>query len=387
MLVIGLMSGTSADGIDLALVELTGAPPSITLQLRHYLQVDYAPTLRAELFACFRPESSGVDRLSRLNVALGEAYAAAILTLIEAAALTPAQIDLIGAHGQTLWYDAPGPEMPGSVLTLGEAAIIAERTGITTINHLRSRDLAAGGRGAPLVGYFDWLLFRHPTQARAIQNIGGIGNVTALPALASADQPLAFDSGPGNMIIDYCASRATEGRQRYDVDGQLAASGQVNAALLDSLLQTPYLHQPPPKTTGRELFGVQFGAEVWARGVTLGLSVADITATVTAFTAESIALAYRLWLPWPVAEVYIAGGGAFNPTLLAMLQARLPGVTLKRHDALGIPAEAKEAVLFALLAYETWHGRPGSLPAFTGAARPVVLGSVTPGRLWPPRLP
>jgi anhydro-N-acetylmuramic acid kinase len=382
MLIIGLMSGTSADGIDLAVVDITGAPPSIALKLVKHIQVDYAPELRAEIFACFRPESSGVDRLSRLNVALGEAYAAAVLTLIDAAALKPDDIDLISSHGQTVWYDAPTTDSPGTVLTLGEAAIIAERTGVTTINHLRSRDLAAGGRGAPLVSFLDWLLFRHPTHGRAIQNIGGIGNVTALPPFTLETEPFAFDTGPGNMIMDYCASRATNGTRQFDRDGLIGASGHVHEGLLVELLLEPYLHQPPPKTTGRELFGVQFGVTVWDRGVALGLSPADIVATATAFTAESIAAAYRAWIPWPVVELYVAGGGALNPTLMTMLQTRMPRTQVRPHDDLGIPAAAKESILFALLGYETWHGRPGSLPAFTGAAHPVILGSVTPGRLW-----
>ncbi len=382
MLVIGLMSGTSADGIDLAVVDISGAPPSIALKLIKHIQVDYEPELGAEIFACFRPESSGVDRLSRLNVALGEAYAAAVLTLIAGAHLKPDDIDLVSSHGQTLWYDSPTNTIPGNVLTLGEGAVIAERTGITTISQLRSRDLAAGGRGAPLVSYLDWLLFRHSTNGRAIQNIGGIGNVTALPPFNLDQAPFAFDTGPGNMIMDYCTSRMSNGGQSFDRDGRIAASGTVHDPLLAALMQEPYLRLPPPKTTGRELFGMQFGTVVWDRGQALGLTGADIVATATAFTAESIAVAYRTWIPWPVIELYVAGGGALNPTLLTMLQARLPNTQVKTHDALGIPAAAKESILFALLGYETWHGRPGSLPAFTGARHPAILGSISPGRLW-----
>jgi anhydro-N-acetylmuramic acid kinase len=382
VLVIGLMSGTSADGIDAAVVELSGAPPAIAFTLISHTKVDYAADVRAEVFACFRPESSSVDRLSRLNVRLGEVYAEAVMAALGSAGLASDQIDLVSSHGQTLWYDAPVNDTPGTVLTLGEPSIIAERTGITTISHLRSRDLAAGGRGAPLVGYLDWLLFRHPTRVRAIQNIGGIGNVTALPPLSLDASPLAFDTGPGNMVMDYCASRATEGAQRYDMDGRIAARGEVHAALLAELMQHPYIRQSPPKTTGRETFGTQFGREVWERGLALHLSPENIVATTTAFTAESIAAAYREWIPWPVEEMFVAGGGALNPTLIAMLGERLGGVPVHDHAALGLPAEAKEAVLFALLGYETWHGRPGTLPALTGASRPVVLGSITPGRLW-----
>lgn len=383
MRVVGLMSGTSADAIDTALVELSGAPPHITARIIHHITVDYPPDLQEEIFACFRPETGSVDRLCRLNAALGEAYAGAILRLIAEAGLTPGVVDLIGSHGQAIWYEPPQPGTPGSVLTLGEPAVIAERTGITTVGHFRARDLAAGGRGAPLVSYLDWMLFRHPTRTRAIQNIGGIGNVTALPPLNAPDTmlPITFDTGPGNMIMDYCTQRATDGVQRYDEGGRIAASGRANPDLLFELLAHPYLHQPPPKTTGREVFGVQLGETIWARGQALGLSGPDMVATVTAFTAESILAAYRDWIPYRIDEVYIAGGGSLNPTLCAMIQAGMGSAPVQGHDALGLPGTAKECVLFALLAYETWHGRPGMLPTLTGATRPVLLGAITPGRL------
>jgi len=383
MYVVGLMSGTSADGIDAALVEITGAPPTLQVQLIAHSTHDYDPALRSAIFACFRPESSGVDQLSRLNAALGEAYAAAVLETIRAANFASDQVDLVASHGQTVWYDAPDGLRKGNVLALGEPAIIAERTGITTISGFRSRDLAVGGRGAPLVSYLDWLLFRHPTQARVIQNIGGIGNLTALPPLSSDQAPSAFDTGPGNMIIDYCVQRATDGALPYDRNGQIAAGGRIDQTLLAELLAHPYITQTPPKTTGRELFGVQFGAEVWARGESLNLSSDDVIATVTAFTAESIAYACRAFIPYQVDALYVAGGGARNPTLCSMLAERITPTVLHVHDELGIPANAKECVLFALLGYETWHGRSGTLPIFTGAEHPTVLGSITPGRSWP----
>lgn len=374
MRVVGLMSGTSADGIDAALVELDGAPPSLNVKLIKHLTIDYELALRAEIFACFRPETSGVDRICRLNVSLGEAYAAAVLAVIAAAGLTPEQVDLVASHGQTVWYELPG------VLTLGEPAIIVERTGITTISNFRSRDLAAGGHGAPLVSYMDWLLFRHPTDLRVIQNIGGIGNITFLYPLASTRVPLAFDTGPGNMLIDYCVSRATNGAQAFDQDGLIAAHGTVHEGLLAELMAHPYIQQHPPKTTGREMFGAQFGTTLWERAAVLGLTNADLIATVTAFTASSIAVAYHDFAS-KAASFYVAGGGSHNPTLCRMLAERL-GTAVHPHDELGIPAEAKECVLFAMLGYETWHGRPGALPIFTHATQPTVLGSITPGRLW-----
>ncbi|RMF53516.1 MAG: anhydro-N-acetylmuramic acid kinase [Chloroflexota bacterium] len=381
--VVGLISGTSADGIDVALTRISGAPPELAIELIRHQTVAYGPELRAEIFACFRPESSSVDRLCRLNVALGEAYADAILKVIAEAGYTPEHVDLIGSHGQTLWYDPPQNGARGAHLALGDLSTIAERTGITTIGNFRARDLAAGGHGAPLVSYMDWLLFRHPTRWRAIQNMGGIGNVTALPPLSDAHSaPLTFDTGPGNMIIDYCAERTTNGALHCDLDGQIAARGKVHSELLFGLLAHPYLHQPPPKATGREVFGAQFGAQLWARAEQLGVPPEDIVATATAFTAQSIVQAYRDWLPCAPQEIYVAGGGAKNPTLLAMLQAGFIHAQVQPHEALGVPSLAKEAMLFALLAYETWHGRSGVLPALTGARHPVPLGEIAIGRLW-----
>ncbi len=375
MYIVGLISGTSADGIDAALVKIEGTPPALQVELIKHLTIDYDPVLRAEIFACFRPETGTVDRLCRLNVTLGEAYAAAILSIIAAAGFEPTQIDLVASHGQAVWYELPG------VLTLGEPAVIAERTGITTISNFRARDIAAGGRGAPLVSYLDWLLFRHPTRARVIVNIGGIGNLTALPPLDSSADPLTFDTGPGNMIIDYCVSRATDGAQAYDRDGQIAARGHIHDGLLSELMAHAYITQPPPKTTGRETFGTQFGAYIWDRAQLLNLTTDHLIATVTAFTAATIAAACQKFVPFAVDELYVAGGGSFNPTLLSMLQTRVASARVHIHDELGIPATAKECVLFALLGYETWHGRPGALPVFTGASHPTILGSITPGRL------
>jgi anhydro-N-acetylmuramic acid kinase len=380
LIIIGLMSGTSADGIDAAIVAISGAPPTHRVRLIRHETYPHDADLRRAIFAAFRPESSSVDHLTALNTAVGAAFAEAALRVIAAEGMTPDQVDLIASHGQVVWYAPPG------VMQLGEPAEIVERTGITTISGFRSRDLAAGGRGAPLVSYLDWLLLRHPTKTRALQNIGGIGNITALPPRdAPSDQaPLTFDTGPGNMIIDYCVQQATGGTQIYDEGGKMAAAGQIHPDLFEEFMETPYLTQPPPKTTGRELFGVQFGAQLYARGRALGASPQSIVTTATAITVESIAWAITRLIPYPIDELYIAGGGAFNATILDMLRRRLPGVQVGLHDSLGIPAAAKEAVLFALLGYETWHGRPGTLPVFTGARHPAILGNITPGRRWPP---
>lgn len=378
MIVIGLMSGTSADGIDAAAVEIAGAPPGLTWRLLAHVSQPHPAALRQAIFAAFNPQTGTVDRLCELNYALGRAFAAAALAVIDAAGLRPEQAALIGSHGQTVWH-APGGAEPAT-LQLGEAALIAEMVGAPVVSNFRARDIAAGGQGAPLVAYVDQLLFTHPTRARGLQNIGGIANVTYLPAAGDAGAPLAFDTGPGNMLIDELARRATGGAWTFDRDGVLARRGRVDAALLAELLQEPYLALPPPKTTGRELFGVQYAARVWDKGTARGLAPADIIATATRFTAASIVDAYRRHLPRMPDEVVLSGGGAQNPALLAALRDLLAPLPLLTSGDLGLPPEAKEALAFAVLAYETWAGRPGNLPGATGARRPVVLGAITPGR-------
>ncbi len=380
MLIIGLMSGTSADGIDAALCELSGAPPRLQARILHARTFPYAETLRRRVLEACLPSKSRVDALCQLNADLGEAFAEAVRALLTEAERAPDEVALVGSHGQTVWHMVQPDGRATATLQIGEAAIIAERTGITTVSNFRPRDIAAGGQGAPLTAYADWLLLRHAEHWRAVQNIGGIGNVTFLPPLADTDSaPLAFDTGPGNALIDEAMRMLTGGAQHYDKDGQLAARGHVDEAWLAKLLAHPYFVRTPPKSTGRELFGAEMAAALVSEGRARGLENADIVATLTALTAASIADAYQRFAPAPAREVIIGGGGAHNRTLLAMLRARLAPAAVHTHEALGLDSDFKEALVFALLAYETWHGRVGTLPTLTGADHATVLGQITPG--------
>ena len=371
-LVIGLMSGTSVDGIDAALVRIRGAGPGVQITTEHFAVYPFAPEARQAIFSLFRPETANVQQLCQINFVIGELFAQAALQLMQEAGVTPQQVDLIGSHGQTVWHEPEAVTTAGvtsrSTLQIGEPAVIAERTGVVTVADFRVRDIAAGGQGAPLVPYLDYCLLRHDRLNRATQNIGGIGNVTYLPAGCGAEQMLAFDTGPGNMIIDALCSEHFG--QPYDDRGRIAAQGIVDEALLAELMAHPYLAQQPPKTTGRELFGVQF-----ARSLSGRAAPSDLIATATAFTAHSIADSYRRFLG-PVDEVIVGGGGARNPVLLKMLADRLPGARVQTHEAVGIDSDAKEAIAFALLANDCIFGLPTNITGATGG-RAAVLGKVS----------
>lgn len=373
--VIGLISGTSADGIDAALCEIEGAPPHMTARIIRGLTVPYAPPLRERVLVAMRAGGADVRELTLLNAKIGEAFATAVR------ALGAGNVDLIGSHGQTVWHQVePGGQVTAT-LQIGEAAIIAERTGVTVISNLRARDIAAGGQGAPLVSYLDWLLLRHKSEWRAVQNIGGIGNVTFLPPLTEPDAPLiGFDTGPGNALLDNLTELLSDGHKPYDEGGQWAAQGRVDSGWLAQLMEHPYYRQKPPKTTGRELFSLEMASALRDTGRQRGLDDASILATITALTAESIAAAYRDFAPAPISEAILAGGGRLNRTLVTMLRERLAPMRVSLSDDHGMDGDFKEALLCAVLAYETWHNRPGCRPEQTGAAHASVLGQITPGR-------
>jgi anhydro-N-acetylmuramic acid kinase len=378
--IIGLMSGTSADGIDAALCEISGAPPQLQARILAVHSEPYTRETRQRILDACQPDTSRVDEICRLSVDLAERFAGAILELLKTVDLSPADVDLIGSHGQTIWHDVLDGRVT-STLQIASASVIAERTGITTINNFRERDVAAGGQGAPLTGYADWLLLRHPTHWRAIQNIGGMANVTFLPPLSdTVSQPIAFDTGPGNALIDGAVSVITHGQQTYDRDGQIAAQGQVDETWLAALLDHPYFSRPIPKTTGRELFGSEMAVRLVREGQEHGLTHQDIVATITMLTAASIANAYQTFAPQPVQEVILGGGGRHNHTLVQMLTRLVDPTPVLTHEAIGLDSDFKEALVFALLAYETWHGRVGCLSSQTGAAHPTVLGQITPGQ-------
>lgn len=378
MRVAGLMSGTSLDGIDVAIVEITGRGWSKRVRTLAFRTVPYPERVRQAILSVSNaPAHTG--KISRLNFLLGELYAEALIGTARRARIRLDSIELIGSHGQTIFHEGAPVSFLGrkiaSTLQIGEAAVLAERTGIPVVADFRPRDIAAGGRGAPLVPYVDYLLFRHPRRGRVLLNIGGIANITAIPPGARPDQVVAFDTGPGNMVVDALARHYTKGRWKFDRDGRLATRGRVNRDLLDRLLRHPYFRQRPPKSAGREQYGREFVEELLATG----LPVLDLIATATAFTAAAVALGIERFVRprMPVDELIVSGGGVHNPRIMAQLAAFLPGVRVASSADYGIHPDAKEAIAFAVLAGETWGRRPANLPSATGARRPVVLGKIT----------
>lgn len=373
--VVGVMSGTSVDGIDIVVSDIHGSPPRLHAEIVQAQTVDYAHELRERILAVCIPGLA--DEVCRLNFEISEQIAHAILDTID----DLSSVDLIASHGQTIWHDVNEHGHVTSTLQIGSAAVIAERTGITTINNFRERDVAAGGHGAPLTAYIDWLLLRHDTKWRAIQNIGGIANVSFLPPLgAEAPDLIAFDTGPGNALIDGAMRILTQQQQHFDQDGAMAASGAIEEAWLQELLDHAYFQQIPPRTTGRELFGDEMARRIVTMGHARGCADVDIIATITALTAVSIADAYRRFAPASVQEVILGGGGVHNQTLRRMLDRYLAPAIVRTHEDIGLSSDYKEALAFAVLGYETWHQRNGTLPSQTGAIHGTILGQVTPGQ-------
>lgn len=383
--VVGMMSGTSVDGVDAALVEISGTDSEPKVKLLAFENKPYPPQVREKIFSLFTPANATVDKVGYMNFLLGEIYAKSALSVIEKAGMKPEEIDVIGSHGQTIWH-APIPESPDGIpvaytVQIGEGSVIAERTGILTVSDFRVADMAAGGQGAPLVPFSEYLLYRREKETILLQNIGGIGNMTVMPAGAKPRDVFAFDTGPGNMIIDAVISAVTGGEKTYDAGGETAAKGRVCNALLDILKEEPYYRQPLPKTTGREHFGVQYTEKILSWWKENPIPVEDLLATVTDLTAYSIADAYEHYvLPkYRASEIIVGGGGSYNATLLRFMKERFAphGVAVRTQEDLGLSSDAKEAVAFALMADCCMRGKANTLPSVTGAEHPAVMGKIS----------
>ena len=375
-LVVGLMSGTSADGVDAVLTRITGCGTDTQVRQLGFYFEPFTPETRQRILAVCGGDFGGSRELCLLGTHLGKLYAKAVRELLKQTGTE--KIDLIGTHGQTVWHipeaaDYLGEQIRGT-LQIGDPSYLSEEFGCPVVSDFRIRDMAAGGLGAPLVPYTEFLLYRSETEDVALQNIGGIGNVTLLPAGCTLDEVTAFDTGPGNMIMDNLVSRITEGKCSYDDGGRLAARGHVIEPLLAQMMDDPYLRRQPPKTTGREYFGAAY-VENLLRDRTEPLI--DILATATRFTAETIAWSLRHFAPRLPARLVVAGGGSRNPTLLRMIAEALPEVTVQIQEDLGLDSDAKEAVAFAVLANEALFGVCNNAPSATGASHGVVMGRIS----------
>jgi len=376
--VAGLMSGTSADGVDVAIVDID----SYSTRLVAFGMFPYSATVRKAIFSLFDPATSTVDNICHYNFVLGHIYAEALVKLCISSRIPLKTINLIGSHGQTIYHNPSGKRyakhLVRSTLQIGEPAVIAQRTGITTVADFRPGDMAVGGQGAPLVPFADHILFADKSLNRAVQNIGGIANVTYLPASSTPSKIVAFDTGPGNMIIDCLVNLVSDGKKNYDRNGSLAAKGAVNQAMLIKMLKHSYFNRRPPKTTGREEFGHQYSHKIYDNAVANNICNEDIVATATAFTAVTIADAYRRFLPKMPEQIILCGGGAKNRTLVNMLQQQLEKTKILTTGNLGIDPDAKEAVSFAILAWATIKGIANNMPVATGGKKPVILGKIIP---------
>lgn len=358
MRVAGIMSGTSLDGIDVAVVDIRGRK----IDVASFRTFPYPEEVRRRLLGVSNRETHTAE-ISRLNFLLPELYAKAL----KRCGVPLETIELIGCHGQTIFHER------GNTLQIGDGSVLAERTGVPVVSDFRPRDVAAGGHGAPLVPFVDYMLWRDRKLGRVALNIGGIANFTAIPANAKPDAAIAFDTGPGNMVIDQLVAMHTGGQQTFDKGGAIGATGSVNQPLLDGLLKAKYYKAKPPKTAGREQYGREFVEEL----IATGLPLPDLISTATAFTPATIAVGVQRFVKHRVDEVIVSGGGARNRTMMAYLQAFLPTARIRTSNELGIDSDAKEAIAFAILAHETWHRRPSNLPSATGARHPAILGKIS----------
>jgi anhydro-N-acetylmuramic acid kinase len=374
---LGLMSGTSLDGIDAALVQVEEEGGRLGAKLEAFLSVPYEARQREAIEAAL---TGGPAELCRLNVNLGLWFSGAALGMLKGAGVAPAELAAVGSHGQTIWHEPPTAGTAGATLQLGEPAVIAEHLGVPVVSDFRARDVAAGGQGAPLVPLVDQLLFTAGDGWRALQNIGGIANVTLLPPEGSERPVLAFDTGPGVAVLDAVVGIVSDREEPFDTDGRRASRGHAHDGTLSVLLDDSYFRETPPKSTGRERFGFDYASELVQRGREAGLEDDDLVATATALTARSIAGAYERFFADDERpdECVVSGGGARNPVLMQMLAEEIAPIPLSDLSVLGWDPDAKEAAAFAILAHLYQSGRPGNLPSVTGAAGPRILGKLTP---------
>jgi anhydro-N-acetylmuramic acid kinase len=382
MLVIGMMSGTSADGIDVALADVSGTPPKLRTELVNHTSRRMPDALRKEVLRIAEGAACTSGEISQLNFRLGMAFADAAINACREFRVALSRVKVIGSHGQTIFHQGRAVPFLGrstaSTLQIGEPAVIAAETRVPTVGDFRVADMAVGGQGAPLVPYADYLLYRHEEIGRVSLNLGGIGNLTVLPAAARPGQVVAFDTGPGNMLMDALVWHFTRKKQRFDRGAKLARQGQPNAKVLRELMRDPFLRLGPPKSTGREYYGRAYFQELLRLGKKFGAGPNDLIRTTTEFTVASVVDALKRFVlrKMKVQQLIVSGGGAKNPLIMAQLTAELAPIEVMASSKLGVPEDAKEAYAFALLAYETWHRRASNLPSATGAERPVVLGKV-----------
>ena len=374
------MSGTSHDGVDAALVDISFARKRFQIQQRAFRSFPYSRPVRERLLHLSQGTSIDAAEVAQVNVLVGALFAKAALTLCQVAKISPDSVAAIGSHGHTIYHQPHQRPGPGSTLQIGEPAVIAAQTGITTVADFRPADVAMGGEGAPLVPYVHYFLFHQPRRSIAVHNIGGIANLTYLPAQQGLDGVLAFDTGPGNMVIDGTVQSVSGGKKLYDKDGRLARAGMVHSCLLSELLRHPYFRRQPPKSTGREEFGEAYIQQFLEK--VSQLSAEDKVATATALTVESMARAYRDFVcpRGRLDEILLTGGGSLNPVVREQLAGALPEVAVRTLEEIGFEGQALEALAFAVLAYATLHGMPANVIGATGARSPVVLGKVVPGR-------
>lgn len=381
MIVAGVMSGTSADGINVAIVRVLGRGAAIRFSVLAEGQFEYPAAVRKAVLAVMNAPAAKVADISRLNFVLGKLYADAVLATKKRHGVQ--KLELIGCHGQTIYHQGEAAAYLGTSVAVtwqtGEGAMVAQRTGVATVSDFRPADMAAGGKGAPLVPMLDYIIYRHRTRGRILQNIGGIGNLTALPGGAALEDVIAFDTGPGNMVIDACMEKFYG--KRYDRDGRIAASGESLDNIVSEMMRDAYFRQKPPKTAGREEFGVEYVQRFLRRCGRARKE--DVIATATALTVRSIVESVKMFVlknkDGRYKDFVVAGGGSRNRTMMKMLAAELEplGLTMRDSADFGVPAESKEAIAFAVLAYLTWNRQPGNVPAATGAKKTVILGKIS----------